>query len=291
MYDNQAFSFAKWWIHPQYKLIEIDNTWYIEGVGTPEPYDPFDVNKTEDEKKDRNTIYDQFLKLNPRDPQTYVDFANDYGLLGIFPHEINGWVSDIIPDESSPGRTVREITGALTRENKKIITIEEIKESYKPTWDNWEKNFSSVDPTEVSIEHYEIISPYVFNRERIETWTNVLLQMRLWIEFKQSSNPKSVSLADSEITTHLNGCSPILSGNEWNWSYRSLISAMYLMLTMDLTSGNKEIKKCANERCKRNTFFLSTKSKYCSDPCRRATDRRKYYNATKEQKDKKTLRK
>jgi len=100
------------------------------------------------------------------------------------------------------------------------------------------------------------------------------------IEIESATN-----LFDSIINTVLADISPVLfteTGGSMGWNYTSLLSAIYLMFSLDITT-KKPPKICANKLCRR--IFTPTKETgiYCSGACQHRARQRRYKQKKKKE--------
>ena len=279
----------------------------------PEDYNPFDFYKTGE--KDTESLHREFANINLSDDKDILRFYNKYGALGLFRHEYCRIVALPITESKYDQKDRMSNVYAVDRISDYLTPIDEIIARYgvdKSIIPSIDDNGMFEDKNGY-LTNFEIEACYT--SENINDFKSICSEYKALLDLKcaldgkdydairellvlysktyesyvnDRSNEGLLSLAASaiisEVSTHVEGmATPQLQwsqdgtgiSNEITWRCDTLLSAIYLMLFLDIINSN-QTRKCVE--CQRYFEANPTKKNniYCSSSCRNRANTRNY---------------
>lgn len=269
-------------------------------------YNPFDYYSPNDSA----SLHIQFASIDITDNEAILDFINQFGFLGI---SIKNRFNDIEKhlgffsmnvlnylNEKEPCQNDKYILLNFIKENLKLTVSFDESLSYEAIYEESLEDISSEIKTFNSllilIEKKNTATPeYLY-----ELISNISSYEKYFSSNLKERTNGNIDLLKSYVTEliintinkaieHINP-SLILNSDcnstyKPQWNSKSLISAMYTMLYLDLVQGIT-IKKCKNTTC--TAFFeiygMDHRKEFCSKKCAQSNASREYRKRIKERK-------
>lgn len=298
---------------------EIKNgrVWKMPGVPS-EQYNVLDFNGY----SGTPPLFVRFASLDENTPEKIRDFCSQFGLIKFDRDRANSWMQqdteDFPPEWISDNTQLNreDIIRWLASEPVESIGMDYVEyqewaqEQYEKMLE--EEEFTRENSSGLNDIRFEILQMRTIleclNAIRMESEELICLNLRKAMclnrygtldnlyryKLKLEGSVKYYALVKiTEIVNqYLKTISPIVEVDAFSnkltsgWKARDVLSAMYLMLSLDISKGNL-MKHCENETC--NRFFSvaidKTDTKYCSPACARAQASRQYRRRKKKTSD------
>lgn len=283
-------AFKMEWARYQYKIE--DNSKIVRLPNEPAViYDLYDFYV-----QDNSSLYLKFAAININNHEDILDFINKYGFLGLN-----------IRDRFERAETLLEqLTIKFTKQffgDTQLNNVEELKsiskEAFSYMWDDdvlsyeslYEESLKSISDEITKFNNLLILIDQKDTTEKEELYQLLFNASddysRYFFEIDKNEYTLDKLKVDANqcirdtINKELGQVSPILSFDDSKfdtiWNTRTLISALYTMLYLNLVQG-KKLRKCKNITC--NEFFNvtndNTVKKFCDSSCARANAARDY---------------
>lgn len=278
----------------------------------PVDYNPFDFYINGD--KDKDSLHRQFANIDLSNEDEILGFYNKYGSLGLFQSKYSNIVT--LPDYEIKNYNLSSVY-ITNKTSSSLVPIGDVINTYKIDEDiipqiDENGDFKDKDGYLVT---FNVDACYT--SEEIEEFKKFCNEFRIILDLKFALENKDYEDIKRLLVLYSKGCKDDIENNneekllssastaiiitmieyiegmvnpllQWNsqgtgiskditWRCKTLLSSIYMMLFMDITSGNLT-KKCKNIKCK-NKYFEANKSKktnvYCSDKCRISDNVRK----------------
>ncbi|MCL5289585.1 MAG: hypothetical protein M1489_00880 [Firmicutes bacterium] len=249
MPPKNAFSWSSLWFRLNYGFEENEGIKMIvaKSGAKIDWYDPLEHQQLpkrprKPEEQDKSSPHTALARLDLKDTNAVLNFANKWGLLGLW---------------NVPAYQMAEVLP----ENDVEVNL-------------WKEKYSSwyIHPHKMRYHGWQEPVPVFI--EAAKEYQNIIEEIKNLPPIGHEDRESQALILELRLNEKFKGIRPgvYLGENEnWvaGWQYRSLLDAIYLLTFMSLV-GNKYWRRCTKKRCNRLFITENPDNQYCSDRCRNA---------------------